>query len=166
MKNIKIKGFTLIELLVVIAIIGVLSSIVISSLAKARESSQITANIANLKTIRDAVESYYAEYGVYPDANGGWNGNGTCWGGINAANWMPQLVSSGYMKLPLPQAEGWVGNCGGPLFIYNSNGNEYKLLSHQDRYTVQAVTKYPALRDPVRPGHAFGFWSAGARSSF
>jgi prepilin-type N-terminal cleavage/methylation domain-containing protein len=157
------KGFTLIELLVVIAIIGVLSSIVISSLAKARESSQIATNIANLKMLRDAVESYYAEYGVYPDATGGWRGNGSCWG-TSAVNWMPQLVSSGYAKLPLPQAEGWIGNCSGPLFIYTSNGSEYKLLSHQDRYTLQAIAKYPSLRDPRRPTHAIGFWSAGGGS--
>ena len=156
------KGFTLIELLVVIAIIGVLSSVVISSLAKARESSQIATNIANLKMLRDAIESYYAEYGVYPDATGGWRGNGSCWG-TSAVNWMPQLVSSGYAKLPLPQAEGWTGACTDPMFIYTSNRTEYKILSHNDRYVTQAYTKYPSLRDPMRP-HAFGFWSAGGRS--
>lgn len=46
------KGFTLIELLVVIAVIGVLSSIVISSLSSARERAQIAAIQQTLKGIQ------------------------------------------------------------------------------------------------------------------
>lgn len=48
------KGFTLIELLVVVAIIGILSTIVISSLGKARLKSQIAsanATISQIKTL-------------------------------------------------------------------------------------------------------------------
>lgn len=159
--HVQSNGFTLIELLVVIAIIGVLSSIVISSLVKARENSRIVATVSNLKLLRDSIEIYYAENGVYPDALSGWNGNGTCWGGTNSANYMPQLVSSGLAKLPLPQSYNHTGSCSNPMFLYYSNGNNYKLLSHNDIDTAVAVQRFPALRDPSRPNHAFGYWSQG-----
>src|SRR3989339_846158 len=47
----KNNGFTLIELLVVIAIIGILASVIFTSLTGAREKAQRTATIANMKGV-------------------------------------------------------------------------------------------------------------------
>jgi len=56
MKN---KGFTLVELLVVIAIIGILTSIVVSTIKIAKDKSS-DANIkGNLDSIRAQAELYY-----------------------------------------------------------------------------------------------------------
>jgi prepilin-type N-terminal cleavage/methylation domain-containing protein len=55
------KGFTLIELLMVISIIGLLSSIVLSSLSTARQKARDTKRIADLKQIQNAVELYAFE---------------------------------------------------------------------------------------------------------
>jgi len=63
MKN---KGFTLIELLVVVAIIGILSSIVLSSLSDARASARDAKRLADIKTIQNALEVYYLDNGNYP----------------------------------------------------------------------------------------------------
>lgn len=59
-------GFTLIELMVVIAIIGVLSSVVLSSLNSARAKARDSARQADLNQIRLAFELYRDNYGYYP----------------------------------------------------------------------------------------------------
>ncbi len=56
----KNKGFTLIELLVVIAIIGILSSVVLASLNKARGKGANGAVKSNLNNIRAQAELVYS----------------------------------------------------------------------------------------------------------
>lgn len=72
----KQKGFTLIELLVVIAIIGLLSSVVITSLNSARVRARDARRIADLHQIQLALELYYSANGYYPQSDCGWDCNG------------------------------------------------------------------------------------------
>lgn len=61
------RGFTLIELLVVVAIIALLISVLLPSLARARELSRRTACGANLKSIGTACLQYAESHkGVFP----------------------------------------------------------------------------------------------------
>lgn len=62
------RGFTLIELLVVIAIIGLLSSVVLSSLNGARKKGRDARRMADLKQLQVAMEIYYGQQTVpaYP----------------------------------------------------------------------------------------------------
>lgn len=71
------KGFTLIELLIVIAIIGVLSSIVMSSLNNARTKARDIKRISEIKQIQTALELFYGQYGQYPVTGGAltWDGH-------------------------------------------------------------------------------------------
>lgn len=65
-----VRGFTLIELLVVIAIIGILSSVVLSSLNTARARARDTQRITDIKEVQKAVELYFSETGSYPNTGG------------------------------------------------------------------------------------------------
>src|SRR5262249_8899588 len=60
------RGFTLIELLVVVAIIALLISILLPSLARAKEQSKIVKCMANLKNIQSAANQYNLEFDDYP----------------------------------------------------------------------------------------------------
>lgn len=76
------KGFTLIELLVVVAIIGMLSSVVLSSLNTARANARDARRQADLRQIQTALELYYNVNNSYPgevacDTSKG-SGTGNC----------------------------------------------------------------------------------------
>lgn len=61
------SGFTLIELLVVISIVGVLSSVVLATVATARSKARDAQRISDLKQIQAAIELYALDNGgAYP----------------------------------------------------------------------------------------------------
>lgn len=60
MKN-RFQKFTLLELLVVVAVIGILMSILLPSLAKARKAGRTALSMSNLKQIYAGVVSYAAD---------------------------------------------------------------------------------------------------------
>lgn len=63
------KGFTLIELLVVVAIIGILATIVLTSLASARAKARDAAIQAALSGARTTLEMENLDNGAYPASN-------------------------------------------------------------------------------------------------
>lgn len=60
------RGFTLLELLVVIAIIGLLSSVVLTSVNSARVKSRDTVRLQHVRQIQNALELYRSKYDIYP----------------------------------------------------------------------------------------------------
>lgn len=62
----KRAGFTLIELLVVIAIIALLSSVVLATLATARDKARIAQTIAQIHQIETAFNLINDKYGCWP----------------------------------------------------------------------------------------------------
>ena len=65
------KGFTMIELIFVIVILGILASVAIPRLAATREDAEISATVANLRTLVSDVTAYYTAKGEFP-ANTTW----------------------------------------------------------------------------------------------
>lgn len=62
----KHAGFTLIELLVVITIIGLLASVVLSSLNTARQNARDSARLQEARQLMTALELYRNTHGGYP----------------------------------------------------------------------------------------------------
>lgn len=64
-------GFTLIELLIVIAIIGILIAVGSISYLTASKQSRDTRRETDLEQIRQALETYRSEMGIYPTTSQG-----------------------------------------------------------------------------------------------
>ena len=65
------KGFTMIELIFVIVILGILASVAIPRLAATREDAEISAAVANLRTLVNDVSAYYTVKGTFDNVK--WN---------------------------------------------------------------------------------------------
>jgi prepilin-type N-terminal cleavage/methylation domain-containing protein len=59
-------GFTLLEIMIVVSLIGMLASIAIPNLVKARSQSQVNACVNNLRQIDDATQQWALEHGAGP----------------------------------------------------------------------------------------------------
>lgn len=88
------KGFTLIELLVVVSIIGVLATVVLSSLDQARSRARDAQRISELRQFQTSLELYYLDNNEYPP--------GATLGGCPWAAPLAPMVSGGYVStLPI-----------------------------------------------------------------
>lgn len=67
------QGFTIIELLVVIAIIGLLSSVVLTSLQTSKASARESTTLSTLIQIKKALEVYAVSHGGYPNEANNYN---------------------------------------------------------------------------------------------
>ena len=65
------KGFTMIELIFVIVILGILASVASPRLAATREDAEISAAVANLRTLVNDVSAYYTVKGTFDNVK--WN---------------------------------------------------------------------------------------------
>ena len=62
------KGFTMIELIFVIVILGILASVAIPRLAGTKTDAEISATVANIRTLISDAASYYAVKGEFAGA--------------------------------------------------------------------------------------------------
>ena len=65
------KGFTMIELIFVIVILGILASVAVPRLAGTKADAEISAAVANLRTLLSDAASYYAVKGEFTEGADG-----------------------------------------------------------------------------------------------
>ncbi|MBI1290767.1 prepilin-type N-terminal cleavage/methylation domain-containing protein [bacterium] len=65
------SGFTLIELLIVVAIIAILAAIAVPNFLEAQVRSKVSRTLADMRTIRTGLESYYVDNNRYPETDQG-----------------------------------------------------------------------------------------------
>ena len=110
------RGFTLIELLVVIFIIGLFVSV-----NTARSKSRDARRIADMDTIRNAIEMYAdANNGTYP-MTAGW-----VYSPATPSNWITGLVPT-YIASNVPTDPRYDGSFF--RYLYRSNGTDYKIMA-------------------------------------
>src|SRR5438132_3572297 len=120
------RGFTLIELLIVIVILGILAAIVVFAVGTTSASSVQAACHADGKSLETALESYKAQTGAFPAADGNGNGTGAGWAALTTtatdANgnpigpWLKQQPGTAHYRLSFAGTTGVVS-------VSNSSGN-------------------------------------------
>lgn len=151
------KGFTLIELLVVVAVMGLLATLGIVSFSTATQKARDAKRKQDIISIQKALELYYGTNKSYPSTGGTWRGTGGCygtWATTGTAAYIPDLSPQfiGILpKDPRPNTRDWpctvlTQSC----YLYNSDGTNYKLLSHCGIEGPFPAINQP-LYDPVRP---------------
>jgi len=149
-----LAGFSLIELMVVIAIIGLLSSLVLATLASARKKSRETKRKADLVQLGKALELYYNANNGYPTTASVWFGtsaNGGSKTTSGATAYIPGLTPTYLGNLPLDPLKATTGWSG---YNYKSDGTSYKLiLSDVGPESFPASTE--PFYDPIRPTTAW-----------
>ena len=163
------KGFTLIELLVVVAIIGVLASMVMSSLNDARQKSREARWQSEMRAVQTALELYYLDHGSYPLATS-WHGYTASFGshdlsgpnayignaGTGTADFTPSYIAT------LPYAAPSGGDHG---FLYHSaeNGQEYKFLLYNPERNIIPMDEPVDVNSPFKDqnvgSHRYYSWA-------
>jgi len=153
------RGFTMIELLMVIAIIGLLASIVLSTLSTAQAKARDTQRLQDLRQIQTALETYRTAIGSYPSTGSVAPGTIVYWGGCGnypgaqqafsgSSGWIPNLAPTYIAELPRDPRPNTPssGNC----YVYASDGRDYMLMAYGTVETFRSTDANNGTCVPTR----------------
>ena len=109
------KKFTLLELLVVVAILGILISILLPSLSKAKEATKRAICLSNLKQIGIAVQNYIVNNNYYYPRSYKWPVNET------PVSWDDRLSPYDGRNLTWNQIKGGNPGVTAPIYVCPNN---------------------------------------------
>lgn len=145
----KQKGFTLIELLVVIAIIGLLASIVLTSLNTARAKARDARRLSDMHNIQTALELYYLKNNSYPGNTdndcSGWDAGFN--GGEGSGDPFISPLESDNLMSQTPGDPTATGNCGGYAY-YRYGAGSYTCDASRGAYFVLGVRDMETTVNP------------------
>lgn len=145
MKKVGERGFTLIELLVVIAVIGVLASVILSSLNTTRAKARDAQRISDMRQIQTAMSLYYNQNGTYPPSGGAVNPGPSWSASVDTASWATLATYlSPYIKLPSdPKNTGtWGGSA--TVYSYFFHGTNGGCSSYMLVYSLETNSSLPS----------------------
>jgi len=106
-------GFTLIELLVVIAILAVLAGVVVFAVNGINNNSQETACKTEARTVKTAIQAFYAQETAYPTQYATTTGAGAVKGLDGLLDSDPANIDIGYIDADTEPTLDWKGKCTG-----------------------------------------------------
>jgi hypothetical protein len=117
----------------------------------------------DLIKIKSALERYAADHnGAFPVTQG-YAGYVSAWGPSLGDKWIPELVPAYIDRLPRDPANSTTAD--GRIYIYRSDGKDYKLLAHGWGECSSDVELDGVRVDPVRSKDgkcwAYGVWTPG-----
>jgi len=115
-------GFTLVEMLVVISIIAVLTSVLAGGYVNSQKNSRDSARKMQLKSISDALNSFYADNGRYPMSTGTT--------GINSLISTQGQLDDGKGNIYIKKMPKETGNMRQILYQVSSTGKSFKLFTN------------------------------------
>nr|WP_321316858.1 type II secretion system protein [uncultured Campylobacter sp.] len=143
------KGFTMIELIFVIVILGILASVAIPRLAATREDAEISAAVANLRTLVSDATAYYTAKGEFP--------TGMKWNEITNAPLTAKDASKGVTTTDGQLKVGGQADCiifrigGKNTGDTGKNANAQAHIIVAKKSTTDAVCKQVQDSEPLKP---------------
>ena len=92
-------AFSLVEFVIVILVMTILAGVVVPQVAHRKSAARDARRLADVEMVRQAIERYHLDLGVYPPAssNSGFGG----WDVSHDGNFIPDLVEKGYLRSPV-----------------------------------------------------------------
>lgn len=93
------SAFSLLELVIVVLVLTILAGVIAPRLGSRSMAARDARRLADLRSLRDAIDQYYLDHGDYPPAQG--NASFGNWDVSHDGDFIPALTDQGYLRHPV-----------------------------------------------------------------